>query len=261
MEVQNYKFLNFTESTENESSYQDYKFSQFDKGIKNKQNHDKIIRYERENANKKSFSISPIVLEHRGMNKQSEDEIEKKISEEVHRRVEQIEIGAFKKGYEDGVRRGRDEVYNETRKSAEEKISNLSGMIAELISNQHQLLLKQKNEAYEIIRSLTKWIILRELKDDGKYIERLLEKLIIELQSRTDILLLVGQKNFSKMPEVLEVIQEKLGKLNNVRIEIDHDIDEYGLVVESKNGIVNGSLQEQFNSLDKLFETVIATET
>ena len=58
------------------------------------------------------------------------------------------------------------------------------------------------------------------------------------------------------MPEVLEVVQGKLGELTNTRVEIDYDIEAPGIVVESQNGIVNGSLKTQLDSLDKLFEAV-----
>ena len=58
------------------------------------------------------------------------------------------------------------------------------------------------------------------------------------------------------MPEVLDHLHEKLGELENVRVEVDYDIEGPGIILESQNGIINGTLKEQFNSLDKLFKTV-----
>ncbi|MGB0454587.1 MAG: hypothetical protein ACPGJV_12840, partial [Bacteriovoracaceae bacterium] len=50
--------------------------------------------------------------------------------------------------------------------------------------------------------------------------------------------------------------EAKLGKFTNTRVEVDYDIKDQGMVIESANGIVNGSLKQQFKNLDKLFESV-----
>ena len=107
-----------------------------------------------------------------------------------------------------------------------------------------------------MIRNMTKWIILRELKEDGAYLERLLEKLIIELQARQNLLIQVNKNDFSHMPEILQVVQQRLGTLNNVRLEVDFDISPNGITIESENGIITGTLETQFKNLDKLFESV-----
>ena len=106
---------------------------------------------------------------------------------------------------------------------------------------------------YETILNLTKWVILRELKDDGEYVHRLLEKLITEIQTKSNILIQIDERSFRDMPDILEVVEERLGSLSNVRLEKDFDIDGPGIVLESDNGIINGTLKEQFNNLDKLF--------
>ena len=58
------------------------------------------------------------------------------------------------------------------------------------------------------------------------------------------------------MPVVLETVQKKLGELSNVRLEIDYDIKGPGIILASDNGIINATLTEQLNNLDKLFETI-----
>ncbi|MCK6596009.1 MAG: flagellar assembly protein FliH, partial [Bacteriovoracaceae bacterium] len=107
------------------------------------------------------------------------------------------------------------------------------------------------------IKNLTKWITLKELDNDGKYLERLMEKLLLEIQTRSNLLIQVNMNDFQKMPEVLEVVQARLGEIKNVRIEIDPAIETRGLIVESDNGIINATLEEQFKGLDKLFEQVL----
>ena len=119
------------------------------------------------------------------------------------------------------------------------------------------IITNQKKEIYLLLRNLSKWIILKELNDDGKYIERLLEKLLLEIQARQNLLIQVNANDFAQMPEVLAHVQTRLGELKNVRIEIDSAILTSGIIIESDNGIINATMEEQFKSLDKLFEDVL----
>ena len=214
------------------------------------------IQAEREIAAVNAFKISPIVLEHRNINQLEQVERTADVKRQVDKAVARLTEEATTRGYEEGVRLGREEVYNQTRVFAEEKLEVLGGMINDVLKKQNDLLHNQKQETYKLIKNLTKWIILRELKDDGKYVERLLEKLIVELREKNNLLIQVNQNDFDKMPEVIEAMNVKLGNLTNVRLEIDYDITEKGIVVEGENGIIVGTLDQQFKALDRLFETV-----
>ena len=259
-EIQEYKFQTFHDVAEDDPSYgapQSYQFRDLNEVIgQDIEAKKKILRVERKRAWESDFKISPIVQEHRGLRKQEEEERERQIEQEVQARLQAIEADAVKRGYEEGVRAGREEVYNQTRLATEDKLTALSAMITDVLRTQEEIISVQKHEIYKMIKNLTKWIILRELKEDGAYVERLLEKLIVEVQTKANLLIQINQKEFEKMPEVLECVQKKIGQLPNVRVEIDYDIDEKGLVVESENGIINGTLEEQFRNLDKLFESV-----
>jgi len=258
-EVEEYSFQSFTAVNEDEdpSKVTEYSFSDFEgKSIREIEEHQEIIKLERQQAEESSFKIAPIVMEHRGIKEQVQSEKEQRFQEEVAKRVEEIRAEAYRVGHEEGVQSGREEVFEQTRLATEEKITTLSAMINDVLKTKEQLLERQKKQIYGTIRNLTKWVILRELKDDGKYIHNLLEKLILEMQSKSNLLIHVDQKSFEQMPDVLEVVQKRFGELTNVRVEIDYDIEGSGIVLESDNGIINGSLKEQFKSLDKLFHSV-----
>ena len=66
----------------------------------------------------------------------------------------------------------------------------------------------------------------------------------------------INQNQFEGMPEVFDSIKNKFGELTNVRLEVDYDIDDKGIVVESENGIIDGTLKQQFENLNKLFESM-----
>jgi flagellar assembly protein FliH len=256
-EVTDYQFRSFAS---NEDVNGDVKVFEF-KDVGNLtptqvQNHQKAIKVERTNAEVSDFEISPIVKEHRGINKQVIKERESRIEEEVRRRVAAIGDQAYKEGYEEGVKNGRDEVFAQNKLASEEKLQSLTNMIVDVLNTRSEILSTQKKQIYGLVRNLTKWIVLRELKDDGTYIENLLEKLITEIQTKSNLLIHVDQKSFEQMPDVLQTVQERVGELNNVRVEIDFDIEGPGIVLECDKGILNGTIAQQMKSLDKLFEPV-----
>ena len=58
------------------------------------------------------------------------------------------------------------------------------------------------------------------------------------------------------MPDVLAVVQKKLGSIENVRVEVDYETSKNGINLECDNGIINGTFEEQFRTMDRLFHAV-----
>lgn len=256
LEVTDYHFKDLKGVPVNESTT-DYEFQDIDKiSPEQAEKLENLIKIERDHATRTNFKVAPIVREHRGMIRQEEAERETQIQNEVSRRLLSIEEEAYRKGFERGQEDGREEVYRETQAATDEKLQALSEMISEVLKVKAEMLKEQKQQVYEAVKTLTKWITLRELKEDGEYIDRLLEKLILEMQTKSNLLIHVNQSSFEYMPEVLEQIQKRIGELTNVRIEMDHGPDLPGLVLQSDYGILNGTLPMQFKNLDKLFSNV-----
>jgi flagellar assembly protein FliH len=258
-DVKEYQFLSFTDVEDEPNVVKTFEFQPISKAgdLKRQEDFQKVIKIERNHAKENQFKINPIVEKHRGIRDQEDLEYEMRVREEVEKRVRLIQEDAYKAGYEEGVSQGREEIFDEMRNVVDQKLDNFSEMIHAVLKTQEDIVARQQQEIYVLIKNLTRWVILRELKEDGAYINRLLEKLLLEMQTRSNLLIQVNENNFNDMPEVLSHVQSKLGELKNVRVEIDNQIETQGIIVESDNGIINATMEEQFKSLDKLFEDVI----
>jgi len=259
-EVEEYTFKNFNEKDSKADEVLLFEFKPLSKSSHAfaKSDFQKIIKEERTHAKSSQFKINPIVEKHRGLKDQEEQEYQDLVEQEVLKRVTEIQDQAYKAGFEEGINQGREEIFNEMRNVVDQKLDNFSQMIVDVLKTQEEILAAQKKGIYQLLKSLTKWIIIRELKDDGKYVERLLEKLLLEIQARSNLLIQINSNDFQGMPEILDHVQARLGELKNVRVEIDTAITTSGMIVESDNGIINATMEEQFRSLDKLFEDVLA---
>jgi flagellar assembly protein FliH len=213
------------------------------------------LRSERESANITDFSILPIIKELRGHNRQKADDIEAAVQAELKRRYEAIKQQGYDEGFEAGKKTGWDQAYTEATEKFSVQITSLEEFAKNAINQFEELLLQNKNRAFEMIKNLTKWVILKEMKDDT-YLPLLLEKLVYEMNTKNNLVIRVNKHKFEAMPEIIEKVESKLGALQNVRVEIEQDMHNDGIILESENGIIDGSIDAQFKSIDRLFESV-----
>lgn len=217
------------------------------------------LRNERNFAAKNNFKIDDIVKDYRGLSRQEQSDLEKRISDEVARRLKAAYEDAFKQGIEEGRETGRAESFGTNQEAITQKIEEFSATLLEVQKQSTQYLEDNKREVIEFVKRFSKWVILKEI-DEKVYLENLFEKLVLELNSRKNILVKVGKENFKKMPEIIAVVEAKLGQLQNIRVEVVPEINYPGIILESENGLIDGSLEGVFANIDKIFEQVLKHE-
>ena len=262
--IEGYEFINFEDKEVDGSiKVEDYKIRDLSDYEQAKiESRQPIIRNERAHIEGSSFSVSPVVEHFRGLKDQETREKEELIQKEIEQRFEEVKKQAYEEGYEAGKEQGYVDSKAQLDEQVELKLQDLEQFVVSIKNSQEELYKAERQQAYDVVKLLTKWVILRELDDDGAYLERLLEKLILELKTRSSLLIRVAKDDFERMPEVLEVVEERLGKLQNSRVEIllenAEEFKEKGLLLESENGILDGTLSAQLENLDKLFSTLDA---
>ena len=258
------KPFQFTEITDAQSgasqSFQAFSFQSIEAEPYNTvRTSQETIRQERDFEKQTDFKIDGVVREYRGLSRQEQDDFEKRIQVEVEKRTK----AAYEKAYQEGLNLGREEGKAESLKklggNVSEKVDELNEIIIQVKDHSARILEKNQNEIYDFVKRFTKWIVLKEINEKA-YLENLLSKLILELNARKNLIIKVGKANFSEMPEVVAAVESKLGQLSNVRIEIVPELNHPGIILESENGLIDGSLEGVFQNIDKIFETVVRGE-
>lgn len=217
---------------------------------------DDDIRSERTFAQKNNFKIDEIVKDYRGLSRQEQNDLEQRIQQEVKKRLEAAYQEAYQEGIERGREEGREAALAEYHESLGQKVEEFTHVISQVQGQTDKVLEKNRHEVYEFIKRFTKWILMKEI-NEKVYLENLLEKLILEINVRKNLIIKVGRANFSQMPEVIQAVENRLGQLSNVRVEIVPEINHPGIILESENGLIDGSLEGVFQNIDKIFEQVI----
>ena len=244
--IKNYEFRSLDENTERESC--------FEKSFDNYCTENKsTVAREREFAENNNFDIHPILKEKRGVAEQESAVRKEAIENEVRKKLEEVREVAFNQGYQEGKSKGEKDVYEQTKIEASEKLDRLGEVIDEVLKSKIKLIEEEKGQIYDLIHKLAKWIILRELSNDGDYLKRLLDNLAQEIESRSELVVYIDKKSFENMPEFIDYAQEKLRSFKNVRVEIGHDMKGTGLILCSESEIISGTMEDQLKSLEKIF--------
>jgi flagellar assembly protein FliH len=217
------------------------------------------IRTERKYAQKNNFKVDDIVRDYRGLSRQEQSDLEQKIQAEVKSRLDAAYEDAYKEGLEKGRAEGQEIALQEFHETMGQKVEDFGQVIAQVQSQSNKIMDNNRSEVYEFVKRFTKWIILKEI-DEKVYLESLFEKLLLELNVRKNLIVKVGKANFSQMPEVIKTVEARLGQLSNVRIEIVPEISHPGIILESENGLIDGSMEGVFKNIDKIFEQVLKHE-
>ena len=255
--VTEYTFSSFTDDQYGSDGIDLYRFSPLsdvDSSVDDV--NQESIRVERVLAHNNRFDIMPEVKKGRGIEVQENEDRDKYIREEIEKGLASIKETAFEQGYNDGWESGKKKVIEDTEEKVEANIKRLKSIVEEVLNYRVEVLVKEKEKVHRLINSLIKWLFLKELKGDGEYIGRVLDRLILESKSKSNILIKVDRNNFDKMPEILSHIENKMGEINNSRVEVDYDIEGPGIILDTENGIIDATLKEQFKALDKLFGSV-----
>lgn len=220
---------------------------------------DEEIRSERSFAAKNDFKIDELVKDYRGLSRQEQSDLEKKIQTEVTKRVEAAYQQAYAEGLAKGEAKGREEALAHHTQELAGNVDSFVHLVNGLQEQTAGYMTMHRTEVYEFVKRFTKWIVMKEI-NEKVYLEQLLEKLILELSSRKNLIIKVGRAQFESMPEVMKTVEGRIGQLQNTRIEITPELRHPGIILESENGLIDGSLEGVFANIDKIFGQVLGHE-
>lgn len=214
---------------------------------------EEVIRQERTFEKKSSFKIDSAVREHRGLSAQEDSDFERRVQAEVEARVQQIQQKAYEAGFEKGQQDGAEQVHHESSDQFEALSEQMKEMFVSATAQVDQFTLNHKNEMMKFVKNFAKWVLYKEINEKD-YLSHLLEKLLHELNARRNLVIRVNESSYEFMPDIIASLDKKLGGFSNLRLEVSNDIHYPGLIVESENGIMDGSLENIFSKLDHFFE-------
>lgn len=254
--IEKFKFNQFsTGDIEQVDEVKEFEFEKLDVNKNPKRTIDsETIRVERHLASRSDFKVDSRVKEYRGLSSQEEEDFQSRLSAAIEIKYEEISKKAYAEGLELGKEVGRKEAFEEASSALEVNLNKMMEMLEDINLQKQELLSNSQKEVYSVIKNISKWVALKEIKDDEtNYLKSLLSKLIAEINTKNSLSLKVSQSTYELMPNVIKALEEKVGTLENIKCEISSEVQNEGIILESTNGIVDASIEAQFSMIDKIF--------
>jgi flagellar assembly protein FliH len=257
LKVEKFEFNQFSVKTGESNIVKDFDFNQIDPQKPTEPVVDsETIRIERNLASKNDFKVDARVKQYRGLQNQEEEDFQSRLDEALKAKYEELSKKAYSEGIEQGRIAGKEEALSLASESLESNLAKMVETVEQIKLQKDDLLLAHKNEIQLVIKNISKWVALKEIKDDeSNYLQKLLSNLIAEINSKNNLSLKVSQKTYDLMPEVIDALEKKVGTLENIKCEVSIEIENEGIILESSNGIVDASIDSQFSMIDKIFNS------
>ena len=245
--------LSVSEST---SEVEKFNFRSFDfENTQQKVERQSTIRTERALESKGKFKIDEVVRKSRGLSDQENQDYELKVQAEVERRIQAHYEEAYQAGLEEGKKNGQDQAYAEHRNQLDDELNHLKSQLEQAYQQLDGLILQEKEKTLEFVKRFVKWILIKEM-DNKNYLASLLEKLILEMNSRRNLIVKVSRAHFDSMNEMIPQVERNVGQLQNIRVEIVPELQGPGIILETQNGLIDGSQESVMENIEKIFEQV-----
>lgn len=254
--IKEFKFQKFEDIGATDEAAKNFSFKQ----LQIKKIDEDQLDEELDLISKNSFQISSDVKNHRGYGQIEKEKFEKKVISEIDIRLAELKDQAREEGYQEGLKRGLEESKKNISLEYQEKLSELGGILNGIKEGTDQCVQTYLMDWHRLLKNAVKWITLRETKS-SEYIEPLLSKLVQEINERDHLIIKVDEKTSEFIDQAIKDSEKELGKLGNVRVEVDHELSHPSIIVEGQNGIIDGSMEAQFASLDQIFSKLGSHES
>jgi flagellar biosynthesis/type III secretory pathway protein FliH len=207
----------------------------------------KNIKYQQSKDSK--FKIHELIQGVLGITADEEKKIEQEIERRLQERLDALEEVTKKKAYREGYEAGKEQAFLEVQEQAKPLIETFMTLIHDLENLKTQILKANEDILIKMVYRIAKMICLKEIQEDSAYTLRLLTQLIEKLDTKENIKIYVSEEMISSAEQLRAGLVENLGQLNNISIEVAHDIQDAGVKVETNFAEVDARIQVQLENI------------
>lgn len=257
IQIEDFKFNQFSEKNAKESGVENFEFQRINPESTPNFIDKEIIREQRVQASKSDFKVDSFVKDYRGFSQQEEEDFQRRLQGALQERYDEVSQKAYQEGLELGKVEGEKLAIAQSKERIDKNLDDIALILESIQKQKDELLAKHKEDIYMMVKNISKWVALKEIKDDeSSYLEKLLIKLISQINTKNSLNIKVSKDTYEQMESIVSVVEKRLGQLPNLRYEVSPEIESRGIVLESENGVIDASLEAQFANIDSIFKEV-----
>lgn len=173
-----------------------------------------------------------------------------------------IQAKAQENGQQIGFKSGYQAGYNQSIEESVNIIANAEIIVNGAYQAQKEILLNTEKDMLELIISICKKIIVKELKTQPDIILRMTEAAIKELKEREMVRLTVNPQCVNILTKASPLLIKRINALQSIKIIEDKSVPTSGVIVESVSGKIDAQLETQLEEIyNKLLDEAITNPT
>jgi flagellar assembly protein FliH len=197
------------------------------------------------------FSVNPLLREPLAIEDEERRVIETRVQEGVKSLSHEARIAGDKRGYEDGLKKGRDEAYAQFHSEAQTALNSFQSFVENFELMGSEILKANERFLVEMVFRIAKMISLKEISTDPDYILRLARALIERVGVRDNIRIKISPKDSASLESLKSELMKSFSDLKNLNIEVAEDVAGGGCTIETQWSAIDASIETQLKGLEE----------
>ncbi len=207
------------------------------------------------------FSLNSLLREPLSVDQEEARVIEERVQGRVRAVAEEAKQAAAAVGYRDGLAKGHEEAFLKFQQDAKDRLAMFDLLLKESEQAKQDIFKANERFLVELVYRIAKMVLLRELKTDRGYIQRLAEEVIERLGVRENIKLRINPRDAETIGSLKEDLEKSLGALQNLSVEISNQVPAGGCHVETQFNAIEANIDQILHGIGESLLGKAETET
>ncbi len=208
-----------------------------------------------ENRKKSDFVLSDLIAKQTGVADVRSESYKSLVEEEVLKRLQEIQEGAYKEAYALGQEEGAKAAFESVKGELEQKFSELNQLVDEVRSLRSQILHNHERELIELVFQIGKKIAIKELSEDSSVVKELLETLLLEFEKDQEIKVSLSTSDYEFISKQIQSGVFKLSDGAKVKFNIDEKMTNGGCRIQTEFGSIDLQVEQRVESAWKALKS------
>jgi flagellar assembly protein FliH len=195
------------------------------------------------------FSLSELLRKPLSVEEEERRAIEEKVRARVASMADEVREKARTEGYQEGLQKGYEEAFRRFQQEGAERLARFEKLLGEAENAKQEIFRANERYLMELLFRIARTVLLREAQTDRQLVLRLARELIERVGVRENIRIKVHPDDAATIEMLKEGIEQALGSMKNLAVEVSNQIKGGGCAVETEWNAIDASIDTQLNGL------------
>lgn len=195
------------------------------------------------------FKLNDAVRDSLEIEREEQRAIETRIEKKVEERALLAEKEARERGYQDGLKSGKQEALEGQREILNGKLQEWESFFKECEESKSAIFKENEKFLIDLVFEISKAILLRELAVDREYCLRLSQELVQRLGENDRVKILIAPQDAERVQWLKESLQSLGTKVRDFDIQVSEEVRGGGCKIQSSLNRIDATVETQLKRI------------